>query len=188
MKNSKFLVLALLTAVVFSACSKTVENEPVANEPVKVVATYPEGCAAESTLTVKSAEAGEVTYAVDNSWYLDWKDSGTFYFVSWDDFDPKNYSAHEIVGKDVKASWDLKTVDKSAPKAGTWNYRAEGENNELTWLNISTEKLAGGVFDDKGKVEITYFGDDYVCGTVTAADSSSSMKGDFIAKYYKWEF
>jgi hypothetical protein len=56
-------------------------------------------------------------------------------------------------------------------------------NKYTSEYNISTVDLAGGVFDDEAAVEIDYLGTDYVCGTVSSEDSSSSIKGKFIAKY-----
>lgn len=199
----KVLSLSLLSLMLFVACNKKAEEKPAdtssstetpaVTETAVVsdeVADAPEGCPKKNTLVAKSKEAGTAEFSAGNSWFLSWgPEKGTFYFMNYNDnFDPKNYSAHEIKGTDVKASFDLKNKDKSPLKAGIWNYRKDEENNQLDWLNISTENLAGGVFDDNGKVEITYFGSDYVCGNVTATDSSSSLNGEFIAKFYKWEF
>ncbi len=196
-------LISLIAVAVFalSACSKpaeetttTTDSEPVAvveEEASVEVANAPEGCPTKTTLVAKSEEAGTVEFDANHSWYLDWgKDTayGTFYFINWDGFDPQKYSAREWVEGDVKVSFDLQTVDKTMPKPGVWNYRKEGENNKLDWINISTVDLAGGVFDDNGKVEITYLGTDYVCGKVTAKDSSSSVEGEFIAKYHPWKF
>lgn len=190
----KFLVLILSSALLLTACNKAEDKkaDPVKTDaPAKTeeVSKVPEGCPKSNTLVAKSEEAGTAEFKAANSWFLSWgPESGTFYFMTYDDFDPKKYSAHKIVGKDVKASFDLKTIDKSALQKGVWNYRMDKENNKLDWLNISTEKLAGGVFDKNGKVDITYFGSDYVCGKVTATDSSSSLNGEFIAKFYPWKF
>ncbi|MCK9186031.1 hypothetical protein M0P48_01170 [Candidatus Gracilibacteria bacterium] len=194
MKIQKLLVLALSTTLLLSACSKTQEEgtpAPAGDEAavVEEIANAPEGCPTKNTLVVKSEEAGTVAFVPSNSWFLSWgPESGTFYFMNYNDFDPKNYSAHTIAGKDVRVSFDLKNKDKSPLKAGVWNYRKDAENNKLDWLNVYTEKLAGAVFDDNAKVEITYFGSDYVCGKVTATDSSSSLNGEFIAKFYDWKF
>lgn len=188
MKNLKFTALALLVVVAFSACGQAATDGTTDGSTKEVAVVYPDGCVSNPSLTAKSPEAGEVTFDAGHSWYLDWSDSGTFYFMNWDGFDPQSYSSHEYTDKDVQVGWDLKTADKTKPKAGTWNYREKDANNELTWLNVSTKDLAGGVFDDKGKVEITYLGDDYVCGTVNADDGKTSIKGDFVAKYYNWKF
>ncbi|MFA7686021.1 MAG: hypothetical protein WCX95_04450 [Candidatus Gracilibacteria bacterium] len=193
-KNSllKLIGVMLISLMALAGCGKATEEvktEEVVKEQEKVAVTYPAGCSTENSLTVKSEEAGTVTFDVNHAWYNDWGTDGAFYFMSWDGFDPKNYSSHKFVKGDVQVGWDLKTVDKTpvtVGTTGTWNYRAEKENNELMWLNISTIDLAGAVFDEKGKVEITYFGNDYVCGTVTATDSSSSLNGNFIAKYNKF--
>lgn len=198
MKLQKLIVLGLSAVLLLSACSKKEdkkadETSSATKTEVAVktdeVPNAPEGCPKNNTLVAKSEEAGTAKFAAADSWFLSWgPEWGTFYFMNYSDFDPKNYSAHEIKGTDVKASFDLKTRDKSPLKAGLWNYGKKDENNDLGWLNISTEKLAGGVFDNNGKVEITYFGSDYVCGKVTATDSSSSLNGEFIAKFYEWKF
>jgi len=198
MKFQKFLVLTLASALLLSACSKKEDKKAdEASTATKTevavktdeVANPPAGCPKSNTLVAKSEEAGTAEFAASDSWFLSWgPEWGTFYFMNYSDFDPKNYSKHEVKGKDVRVTFDLKNRDKSPLQAGVWNYGKKDENNELNWLNISTEKLAGGVFDNNAKVEITYFGSDYVCGKVTATDSSSSLNGEFIAKFYDWKF
>ncbi len=197
----KLLSILAISLLAFAACSsqepttddqtseETSVEESMEETTTEEVVQYPEGCSAEPNLVVKSEEAGTVEFDAEHGWYLEWSpDYGTFYFLSYDGFDPQNYSAHKLVDGDVTVSWDLKTVDKSEVVPGVWNYRAEEENNKLDWLNVSTVDLAGAIFDDNGKVEITYLGDDYVCGTVTSDDGSSSLNGDFVAKFHKWEF
>lgn len=187
----KFLAISMLTALVLVGCSKSAE--PVATAPAEqaavvdpnIVANAPEGCPQKTTLNAKSAEAGDVTFPSKNSWFVDSVvGQGYFHFANYDRFDPANTFA-SIAGSDVHVYFDLSTKDKSPLKVGTWNYRKDAENNKLSWLNISTEKLSGGVFDDNGKVELTYVGTDYVCGKVTSKDSRSSLNGEFIAKYFK---
>jgi hypothetical protein len=190
-KIQKLLALSIVATLFITACSSPSDDENVeetTEETVVMVENAPEGCPEKTTITVMSPEAGEVTYDSDHSWYTSWDAKwGTFYFMNWDDFDPAAATSHEYAEGDVKVSWDLKTEDESPVVPGTWNYRAEEENNQLTWLNISTIDLAGAVFDDNGKVEITYYGEDYVCGSVSADDGSSSMSGEFIAKFHQFE-
>lgn len=160
-------------------------EEKVVVDP-NIIEKAPKGCPQKTTLQVKSLEAGEVTFTTLNSWYVhhsaDW---GTLYFVNYEGFDPLNPFSHDYSIKDVTVYFDLKAKDKSALKPGVWNYRNLSENNDLSWINISTKKLSGGVFDDKAKVELTYIGKDYVCGKVTSKDASSSLGGEFISKFSK---
>lgn len=184
----KFLTFSLLSMLVFVGCGKStptiVDNAKTSTETAMI--KVPKGCPQKTNLEVKSAEAGDVVFTSQNSIYLyhstDW---GTLYFVNYPDFDTRNPLSHSYSEKDVTAYFDLKTKDHSAIKVGIWNYRKLGENNDLSWLNISTQKLSGGVFDDKGKVELTYAGKDYVCGKVISKDTSSSLNGEFIAKFSK---
>ena len=189
--TKKLLALSFAATLFITACGGGTDGEEgteETTEEVAMVVDAPEGCPSQTTLTVKSPEAGEVTYDSDHAWYTAWDEKwGTFYFPSWDDFDPMAVNSHTYEEGDVRVSWDLSTVDESPIVPGTWNYRVEEENNTLTWLNISTVDLAGAVFDDAAKVEITYYGDDYVCGSVTADDGSSSLSGEFIAKYTLFE-
>jgi hypothetical protein len=168
-----------------AGCGKTAPAISV-SEKSSIIAKVPKGCPQQTTLSVKSPEAGEAAFTTLNSFYvyhsIDW---GTLYFTNYDGFDPQNPFAHEYSNKDVTAYFDLKVKDKSAIKPGIWNYRKLGEDNELSWINISTEKLAGGVFDDKAKVEVYYMGKDYICGKVTSKDAKSSLNGEFLSKVYK---
>lgn len=186
----KFLAISMLATLILVGCNSAVAptttapaGEQAAVVDPNVIANAPAGCPQQTTLNVKSAEAGDVTFTSKNSWFVDNSVGyGSLHFANYDRFDPANSFA-DIKGTDVHVYFDLKTKDKSALALGTWNYRKDAENNQLSWLNISTEKLSGGVFDDNGKVEITYLAQDYVCGKVTAKDSSSSLNGEFIAKY-----
>jgi len=191
----KFLAISMLSALVLVGCNKAVApttTAPVAEKAAvvdaNVIANAPAGCPAKTTLNAKSAEAGDVTFPTKNSWFVDsGVGYGSLHFANYDTFSPSDTFA-DIKGTDVHVYFDLKTKDKSPLKVGTWNYRKDKENNDLSWLNISTEKLSGGVFDDNGKVELTYVGADYVCGKVTSKDSSSSLNGEFIAKYFKPQY
>lgn len=187
-----------LSAVLLTACGQTTTDDSSSTDSSTtevaedtdsgVIADLPEGCPEKNTLEVSSKEAGTVKFDMNHAWYLSWgPDWGTFYFPSYDDFDPSNYSAHKLEAGESMVGWDLRSADESSIVAGVWNYRKEGENNKLDWINISTPGLAGGIFDDNGKVEITYFGDDYVCGSVTSDDGSSSLNGEFAAKFYLWQ-
>lgn len=178
----KFLSIFILAIIVIAGCGKTAPAIADSDPKPSVITKAPQGCPQKTTLEVNSEEAGKVIFTTENSWYLhrsaDW---GTLYFMNYDGFDPQNPFAHAHSGPDVTVYFDLKTKDKSALKKGLWNYRKLGENNELSWLNISTEKLSGGVFDDNAKVELTYIGKDYVCGKVTSKDKSSGINGEFIS-------
>jgi len=190
----KFLAIFILAITVLAGCGKSTpaisadknSSVQIPETDPNVISKAPQGCPKKTILEVKSLEAGDVVFTTKNSWYLyhsaDW---GTLYFTNYDNFDPQNPYDHSYDKKDVTVYFDLKTIDKSALKPGIWNYRKLGENNGLSWINISTQKLSGGVFDDKAKVEMTYFGKDYVCGRVTSNDKSSSLNGEFIAQFYK---
>lgn len=190
----KFLTISILAILALAGCGKSTpaisdgnkSSVQIPETDPNIIVKAPAGCPQQTKLEVKSAEAGDVIFTTKNSWFVhrsaDW---GTLYFINYDDFDPQSPFAHSYSSKDVTVYFDLKSKDKSALKPGIWNYRKLGENNDLSWLNISTEKLAGGVFDDKAKVELTYIGKDYVCGKVTSKDSSSSLNGEFIAKFSK---
>lgn len=183
----KLSIIFILAIVALAGCNKTAPAISNSEKPsIKSEVKVPKGCPQKTTLEVKSLESGDVIFSSQNSSFLyhsaDW---GTLYFANYDDFDPQSPFAHSYSDKDVTVYFDLKTKDKSALKPGLWNYRKLGENNELAWLNISTEKLSGGVFDDKAKVELTYLGKDYVCGKVTSNDNKSSLNGEFISKFYK---
>lgn len=181
----KLSIIFILAILALAGCGKTAPAISVV-EKTSVIAKIPAGCPRENTLSVKSPESGDITFSSANSFFvyhsIDW---GTLYFANYNDFDPQSPFAHIYSDKDVTVYFDLKTKDKSALKPGLWNYRKLGENNELGWLNISTKKLSGGVFDDKAKVEVTYLGKEYVCGKVTSKDSNSSLNGEFIAKFFR---
>lgn len=190
----KFLAIFILAITVLAGCGKSAPaSSDVAGSTLdtakvdpNIIEKAPKGCPQKTTLQAKSLEAGDVTFTTLNSWYVhhsaDW---GTLYFVNYEGFDPLNPFAHDYSSKDVTVYFDLKAKDKSALKPGIWNYRKLEENNDLSWINISTKKLSGGVFDDKAKVELTYIGKDYVCGKVTSKDASSSLNGEFISKFSK---
>lgn len=190
----KSLAIFILAITALAGCSNTTpassgieENseEKVVLDP-NIIEKAPKGCPKKTTLEARSKEAGTVAFTTQKSWFVyrsaDW---GTLYFTNYEKFDPQNPFAHDYDIQDVTVYFDLKTKDRSALKAGIWNYRNLSENNDLSWLNISTKKLSGGVFDDKAKVELTYIGKDYVCGKVSSKDANSSLNGEFIAKYIK---
>lgn len=190
----KSLAIFILAITVLAGCGKSAPASSDVTESTletakidpNIIEKAPKGCPQKTTLEVKSKEAGEVAFTTQKSWFVyrsaDW---GTLYFTNYEKFDPQNPFAHDYGAQDVTVYFDLKTKDRSALKSGVWNYRSLSENNDLSWLNISTKKLSGGVFDDKAKVELTYIGKDYVCGKVTSKDANSSLSGDFIAQYVK---
>ncbi len=199
----RFSSLLLVILFAFSAClgggddtedgdaSEESTEEVAEEEPEEELADVPEGCPQKTTLAVKSPEAGEVAFDGDHAVYTSWReDYGTIYFANWDDFDKENYSFHDWVDGDVSVSWDLKTTDESPVTAGTWPYRPEDETEPMaiTWLNVGTVDLSGAIFDDNASVEITYLGDDYVCGSVTADDGESSLNGEFMVEFLAYSF
>jgi len=150
------------------------------------VADAPEGCPKSTSIIVMSEEAGTQKITSENSNFIHWdKSQGLLVFTNYTLNPDSIYS--NIVEGNVLAVIKFRNGDSSELGVGTYRKNAlEGTttpNQYTPEYNISTVGLAGGVFDDNANVEITYFGKDYVCGTVTSDDGDSSIKGEFIAKY-----
>lgn len=199
----KFLTLSMLTALVLIGCNKaaapTTDTAPAADATAKteastapatpaadeVVADAPKGCPNKSTVAVKSDDI-DTTISAANSWYIenspDW---GTFFFTNYT-LDPKSPWGHTYAGKDAKASFSVSTKDKTPVANGVWDQALADANNKLTEIGIAGVSANRGIIGSKNKVEITYFGSDYVCGNVAIDDGYGSVKGDFIAKYSKF--
>lgn len=196
----KFLTLSMLTALVLVGCNKatapttttpatngttTTTTAPKADEGV--VADAPKECPNKSSVVVKSEETGTVNVAAGNSWYVEQTpDSGTFYFTNYT-FDPQSAWGHTYTAKDAMAYFSVSTKDKKAVANGVWDSSKKDDNNKLSDTSISSEKSSRGLIGTKKKVEITYFGSDYVCGDVSIDDGYGSITGKFIAKYHKWK-
>jgi hypothetical protein len=194
----KFLALSMLTALVLVGCNKAVApttDTPAANGTTTttapaadngVVADAPKECPNTSSVVVKSEETGTVNVAAANSWYVEQSpDSGTFYFTNYT-FDPQSAWGHTYTDKDAMAYFSVGTKDKKAVANGVWDVSVKDANNKLSDTSISSKTSSRGLIGDKKKVEITYFGSDYVCGDVSIDDGYGSITGKFIAKYHKW--
>lgn len=150
------------------------------------IADAPKGCPKTSSIIVTSEEAGTQKITSENSNFIHWdKSQGMLVFTNYTLNVDSVYS--DITGEHVLAVIKLKNNDSTEIGVGTYRKNpVEGTATPIQYsseYNISTSGLAGGVFDDNATVDITYFGQDYVCGTVTSDDGDSSIKGEFIAKY-----
>lgn len=150
------------------------------------VADAPEGCPKSTSVIVTSKEAGTQKITSENSNLIHWeKSQGLLVFTNYTLNVDSIYS--DMTEGQVLTVVKLRNGDSSEIGIGTYRKTAvEGTATPIQYspeYNISTPGLAGGVFDDNATVDITYFGKDYVCGTVTSDDGDSSIKGDFIAKY-----
>jgi hypothetical protein len=194
----KFLTLSMLTALVLVGCNKaaapttttpaadgtTTTTAPAADNGV--VADAPKECPNMSSVVVKSEETGTVNVTATNSWYVEQTpDKGTFYFTNYT-FDPQSAWGHTYTDTDAMAYFSVATKDKKAVANGVWDASKKDDNNKLSDTSISSKKTSRGLIGDKKKVEITYFGSDYVCGDVSIDDGYGSITGKFIAKYHKW--
>jgi hypothetical protein len=171
-------VIALSAAYFLTRESDSDSNDEVANAPV--------GCPKSTSVTVKSKEAGTQKISTVNSNLIHWrKDQAMLIFTNYTLNPDSVYS--DIIGDRVLAVVKLTHKDSSTLNIGTYKKATTVATDTLNLyapeFNISTAGLAGGVFDNNAKVEVTYFGNDYVCGTVTSNDGSSSISGQFIAKY-----
>lgn len=190
MQNKKMLLslgLGIMTLSLLGAgctqsnsTSDTTATTPV-NDPM-VVADAPAECPAKNTLVVTSDEAGIVAMEPANSYYIEWNEAeGNLVFANYD-VNPNSIYGHTYAATDVLTVIKLSHDDKTAVGIGTY---AKDTNQRASEFNISTIDLSGAVFNDTDNVEITYFGDNYVCGTVNAQDTyGSSILGDFIAQFH----
>lgn len=193
----KLFTLSMLTALVLVGCNKAAAptttppaddkaaatTTPVADNAA--VADAPKGCPSTSTVAVKADDI-DMTVSATNSWYIENKpEEGTFFFTNYT-VDPQNAWGHDIVGKDAKAYFTVSTKDKAPVANGVWDQAVKDANNKLTAISIVGTAANRGIIGGKNKLEITYFGSDYVCGTLAIDDGYGSVKGDFIAKYHKW--
>jgi len=181
------VVVLLGVATFFIVNSLNKQGTPATDTKTQdIVADAPEGCPKSTSIVVKSEEAGTQNISSVNSNFIHWrKDAGMLVFTNYT-LDLEDVYA-DITGDRVLTVINLSHQDTTAMTIGTYRKStAVGEaspNQYSSEYNISTAGLAGAVFDNNATVEITYFGPDYVCGTVTSNDESSSIIGQFIAKY-----
>ncbi|PIR55622.1 hypothetical protein COU74_00120 [Candidatus Peregrinibacteria bacterium CG10_big_fil_rev_8_21_14_0_10_36_19] len=174
MKNL-FLVLSL-SAVLLTACGSP--SSPVVEE----VANVPEGCPNKTNLTVSSKEVS--SFEALKGYFITWGeglDKPYLVFSNFNDLDPSNIYGHSVTGTEALVVVKPTKLDGTTVNLGKYT-KEEGDNSKLGEVNISTEKLAGGVFDKTANLEITYFGSDYVCGKIKADDSYSKVIGEFITQ------
>lgn len=191
MRTFHFLppMLALLTACGGdTAATAPVAPPPAAPPPApKFIDPLPEGCPAANELTIASDKVS--SFEVKQAWYVTWAGvEGSLVFTNYDDLDPASLYAHTLVDGEALVVIKLANADNSPVGVGVYE-SSWGKDpkpaKQARELNLSTPALAGGVFDDKGTVEITYFGTDVVCGKLQADDGKSKMTGQFITRYKK---
>lgn len=181
----------VLTALLAVGCTKATEpttdtTTPVASDVV-TVADAPEGCPSSNTLTVQSEEAGTVTMQADNSYFVQWGESAANLVFANYEVNPDSIYGHTYTDSDVLVVVKLGNTDPDDEFVTGTYVKDDAATLQSSEYNISTVNLAGAVFNDSDQVELSYVGGDYVCGTVTSDDGSSSIKGDFIAKYHEQE-
>ena len=184
MKSIFGLAFVLLSACGGQAPSKAPDAPPVEKKPENPV---PQGCPGKTDLKVASDKV--TTFQLKQAWYVTWAGvEGSLVFTNYDDFDPANIYGHTVAGSDVLVVIKLANADSSPVGTGvyesSWGKDPKPAKQVLE-LNLSTAGLAGGVFDPKGTVEITYFGTDAVCGKIQSDDGKSKITGQFITKYKK---
>jgi len=175
MKNL-FLVLSL-SSLLLTACGAPAEPAAPA---VEKVADAPEGCPNATALTVSSKEVK--SFDALKGYFITWGEGLNkpyLVFSNFADLDPSNIYGHSVTGSEALVVVKPTKLDGTTVNLGKYS-KEEGDNSKLGEVNISTEKLSGGVFDKTATFEITYFGADYVCGNIKADDSYSKVTGEFI--------
>jgi len=179
------VIVVIIGVVAFLVLSNNSKKNTTASTKIVVdeIANAPEGCPKSTTIVVKSDEAGTVKISNANANFLQWrKDSGQLVLTNYTVDTKSIYKT--LTGDQVLTVINLETKDASAIEAGEYSKTVAPDHNlSVREFNLSTVGLSGGVFDNSGKVFVTYLGTDYVCGTVTSDDGSSSINGQFIAKY-----
>ncbi len=186
--RSLFLGLAAST-LLLAGCTQATNttNTEVTTDPVaEVTATVkdvPEGCPVNNSLTVKSDEAGTVEVSHEQSYFVDWGTTGANLVFANYEVDPQSIYGHTYEETDVLTVIKLDAIGEDGFTTGVYTKADEAEL-QVSEFNISTIDLAGAVFNEEDEVELTYVGEDYVCGEVRSEDTyGSSIQGEFIAQY-----
>lgn len=160
---------------------------PAPPAPKAFVDPLPEGCPSDNEVVVSTAKLP--SFEVKQAYYVTWAGvDGSVVFTNYDDFDPTNLYGHKVTGAEALVVVKLNNADSTPVGVGLYEatyQRDPKPAKQVLEFNVSTESLAGGVFDGKGTVEITHFGTDVVCGTIKADDGSSKITGRFITHYKK---
>lgn len=170
--------------VLLAACAP--QTNGTTNNASVLPTDVPSECVTTNLVTIKSEKAGTVNPEVANSYFKNWRtDSVQLIFANYA-VDPQDIYSNITAGR-VLTVINLIQVDGTKITAGDF-YKAatvggNAVNKKIVELNISTSDLAGGVFDDNALVEVKFLNDKYACGTITSDDGSSSIKGNFIAKF-----
>ena len=169
--------------MVFAGCTTQPSTQ---NNAAALPSDVPSECATTNLVTIKSEKAGTVNPEVANSYFNNWRsDSAQLVFANYA-VDPIDIYSNITAGR-VLTVINLTHGDGTKLTTGTFykdtTVNGEAVNKQATEFNISTVDLAGGVFDENAKVEVKFINDKYACGEITSDDGSSSIKGNFIAKY-----
>lgn len=187
MTSSRLLIPLVISSLILAGCGNAAA--PVASTTpapaTPVVAAIP-GCPAVSSISAKTSDLKETTFAPVTSFILITKakpDSARLLFSNYD-VSPDNIyakSSDEYTTTDALISVYFK--DSVTKIVGAGNYSgADDAKMKVTEVDISSKKLSGGVFDKKGALEITHVDHNVACGTLNFDDGYSFLKGSFIAK------
>lgn len=173
-------------ALFFIAGCTTQPGNSASNTTSTLPTDIPSDCVTSNLVTIVSKEAGTVNPEVNNSYFNNWRpDSAQLIFANYA-VDPVDIYSNITAGR-VLTVINITHVDGTQITSGIF-YKADtvngqAVNKKVEEFNISTSALAGGVFDNNGKVDIKFMNNKYVCGSITSDDGSSSIKGNFIAKF-----
>jgi len=152
----------------------------------EIPSDVPAECETDNLVTVKSEEAGTVNPEVANSYFKHWRTDSALLVLASYEVDPADIYSN-ITGDRVLTVIKLDHADGTALSTGVF-YNADtvagaAVNKEAPEFNISTADLAGAVFDENATVNLKFMNDKYACGEIVSDDGSSSINGNFIAKY-----
>lgn len=153
----------------------------------KEVADAPEGCPKWSSITAKTSDLPQTTFAPESQFLNIWNktpDAGQFVFSNY------RVEKDNIYAKDAYAAGDalvvVRFVFPDKLPVGVGNYSsAKDAKAKVKEVNISSKDLAGGVFDQNGTMEISVMTDKYACGKLKFNDGRSLLEGDFIVEVNK---
>ena len=179
----KITIFALVFIIALSACN--------------VSAKVPKGCPEKTSIIVTSKEFGNTKFDKITPWYIEDQKVldigiryGILYFLNYENFDPNYPDAFWHAYKDLERTLTIgiKNLDNSEKiSTGVWP-DVHGKKIADAFIYSSSEdpgKNIGMQIIEPSHVEITYFGQDYVCGKAQISNTHFDIKGDFIANYKK---
>lgn len=186
----RFSSLLLVILVAFSACmggddaedtSEDSSEEVTEEGAISELPDLPEGCAPKNTITFNSPETGEVNLANDTSYYIASVDYwGMLIFANFDVDYVDPYLA-PLEGGQFFVGVNLKNENDAPIGTDLFEYKdAEEALSRIIGIDTSMADLSGGISDDNAQVAFNYFGEDYVCGEITAENETSSLMGTFM--------